>query len=270
MHLTYQLHIRTASPVWLDVRFAYQLLTKAFDATAVCIGGRSASSLDGHMSADDLISDTAHAAIQLMIVTGRLRGGSMISENELRETLNCGRTPIREALQRLQIEGFVEIHPRRGVLVTTVDIHQQLDLLEVRRPLEDLMVRLAALRASEAERRQMLELADSLEAAVRTGDRERYFGINTHTHAVEARATGNAMLQKTIGQVHLLSRRFWYAFITSDETFSIAAQHHCAVLRAVANGDPEAAAARASDLLDHLEKVTHDTINRTAARPLNY
>ena len=56
---------------------------------------------DSDRQEPELISDVAYAAIQNLIVTGRLKGGSMISENELREQLNCGRTPIREALLRL-------------------------------------------------------------------------------------------------------------------------------------------------------------------------
>lgn len=210
----------------------------------------------------ELISDAAYAAIQNLIVTGRLRGGSMISENELREQLNCGRTPIREALQRLKLEGFVEIHPRRGVLVTTIDIRQQLELLEVRRPLEDTMVRLAARRATAEQRQQMRQLADELEAAVSRDDRDKYFGINRATHEIEAEATKNSMLIKTVRQVHTLSRRFWYSFITASDSFAEAAVFHCAVLRSIAEGDGDAAAANAGKLMDYLERVTREAIER--------
>lgn len=208
-----------------------------------------------------LISDTAYAAIQNLIVTGQLRGGAMISENELREQLDCGRTPIREALQRLQLEGFVEIHPRRGVIVTTIDIRQQLELLEVRRPLEITMVRLAAQRADAGQRQRMRELADELETAVQQDDRHRYFGINRATHELEAAAAKNAMLARTIGQIHSLSRRFWYSFITSSENFAEAARFHCAVLRAIAGGDPESATQNAHLLLDYLDRITRQTID---------
>ena len=63
------------------------------------------------------LAEGAYRAIEEMIVTRQLRPGSMVSENQLSEQLGCGRTPIREALQRLKFEGYVEIHPRRGVLV---------------------------------------------------------------------------------------------------------------------------------------------------------
>jgi DNA-binding GntR family transcriptional regulator len=208
----------------------------------------------------DLISDTAYAAIQNMIVTGQLRGGAMISENELRAELACGRTPIREALQRLQLEGFVEIHPRRGVLVTTIDVRQQLELLEVRRPLEVTMVRLAAERADSAQRKSMRDLADALETAVLHEDRDRYFGINRATHEIEAAAAQNLMLARTIGQIHSLSRRFWYSFITSSTDFADAAHLHCSVMRAIAAGDAEEAVRNANLLLDYLDRVTRQTI----------
>jgi DNA-binding GntR family transcriptional regulator len=208
----------------------------------------------------DLISDAAYAAIQNMIVTGKLRGGAMISENELRAELACGRTPIREALQRLKLEGFVEIHPRRGVLVTTIDVRQQLELLEVRRPLEITMVRLAAQRADAEQRQHMLDLADALEAAVKRDDRTQYFGINRAIHEIEAAAANNSMLARTIGQVHSLSRRFWYSFITSSADFAEAAHLHCSVLRAVARGDAEDAAHNANLLLDYLDRITRQTI----------
>ncbi|MET3925719.1 GntR family transcriptional regulator [Devosia sp. 2618] len=213
-------------------------------------------------AAPELISDTAYVAIQNLIVTGRLRPGSMISENELREELNCGRTPIREALQRLKLEGFVEIHPRRGALVTTINLRQQLELLEVRRPLEDIMVRLAARRATPDQRERMRLLANELEAAVDRDDRDKYFGINRATHEIEAEATKNAMLIKTISQVHTMSRRFWYSFITASDSFADAAGLHCKVLRAISDGDGDEAAQNAHLLLDYLERVTKDAIER--------
>jgi DNA-binding GntR family transcriptional regulator len=212
--------------------------------------------------ASELIADQAYAEIQRLIVTGALRPGALVSESALSEQIDCGRTPIREALQRLQLEGFVEIHPRRGALVTTFDIHKQLELIETRRPLELLMVQLAARRADADTRREMLKLADDLEAAVHDDDRGRYFGINKATHDIEAEAAKNPTLEKIMANVHALSRRFWYTFITDSKFFSGAAEYHCNVLRAIARSDTEAAVENAGKLMGYLEKVTLDTIAR--------
>ena len=109
---------------------------------------------------------SAYRAIEELIVTQRLRPGSMISENQLAEQLGCGRTPVREALQRLQFEGYVEIHPRRGVLVAPIDVVKQLELLEVRGPMEKLVVAARGRRAPPTEERAaMRALADEIRAA---------------------------------------------------------------------------------------------------------
>ncbi len=133
------------------------------------------------------LAESAYLAIEKMIVTQSLRPGSMISENQLSEQLGCGRTPIREALQRLKFEGYVEIHPRRGVLVAPIDVLKQLELLEVRRPLERLVVRLAAERASDAERLEMHALAGEITAAAAAGNALRYLSATRTIHATEAR-----------------------------------------------------------------------------------
>src|SRR5690242_20671608 len=127
----------------------------------------------GDQTAESL-SEAAYRMIEELIVTQRLRPGSMLSENGLREQLGCGRTPVREALQRLRFEGYVEIHPRRGVLVAPIDVLKQLELLEVRRPLERLVVRLAAERALPIEREEMRTLAAEIVAAAAAGDADRY------------------------------------------------------------------------------------------------
>jgi DNA-binding GntR family transcriptional regulator len=107
---------------------------------------------------EQLLADVAFVQIEEMIITRRLPPGSMISEGQLAVELEMGRTPVREALQRLRQIGFVEMLPRRGTLVAGVDIRQQLELLEVRRPLEELVVRMAALRATPEERTNLRRL----------------------------------------------------------------------------------------------------------------
>ncbi len=206
------------------------------------------------------MTDAAYDIIQRMIVTGEIRPHQLISESELGRSLNCGRTPIREALQRLKFEGFVEVLPRRGILVTAADVTGQLELLEMRRPLEKLVVTLAAKRAKPAQRQEMLRLADQLEQAIAQTDISRYLDINKLIHEIQAEATGNRFLTSQITVVHNLSRRFWYAFITDNTRFEDAAAHHAATLRCIAAGEGEAATVHSQALLDLLEKATRDAI----------
>lgn len=117
-------------------------------------------------------------------------------------------------------------------------------------------------RATPDQRDRMLLLADELAAAVLRDDREKYLGINRATHEIEAEATRNAMLIKTISQVHTMSRRFWYSFITGSDNFADAVELHCNVLKAIEAGDGDEAAHNAQLLLDYLERVTRDAIER--------
>jgi DNA-binding GntR family transcriptional regulator len=217
-------------------------------------------------AAAESLSEVAYRAIEEMIVTRQLRPGSMISENQLSEQLGCGRTPIREALQRLKFEGFVEIHARRGVLVAPIDVVKQLELLEVRRPLELLAVRLAAVRALERERAEMQVLAQEIGAAAAATDAVRYLHATQAIHEAVPRAAHNSVLASSIGVIHSLSRRFWYAMNEDATGVPEHSEIHAAILFAIIAGDADAAAVSANLLIDHLEKLTRGALELRTTR----
>ncbi len=82
------------------------------------------------------LTDRAYGELEERIVTLQLEPGAVLSETTLAQQLGFGRTPVREALQRLAREGLVVIFPRRGILVSEIDVKRQLALLEVRRERE--------------------------------------------------------------------------------------------------------------------------------------
>ncbi|RWL92940.1 MAG: GntR family transcriptional regulator [Mesorhizobium sp.] len=207
------------------------------------------------------MAEKAYRRIEEMIVMRELQPGTMISEAQMGTELGCGRTPVREALQRLKLEGYVDVHPRRGALVTSVDVLKQLELLEVRRSLEDLMARLASLRATGAERRRLLALATEITVAAETGSRLDFYSANKEIHELTAQATHNETFVKTIGPVHGLSRRFWYAYI-GEEQLRTAAKLHADVVTSVAHNDANAAVGNVEKLMDFLESLTRMAIDR--------
>src|SRR5215831_5167229 len=97
-----------------------------------------------HIADDASLTEKAYREIEEQIVTLRLQPGQILSESGLAKYLDIGRTPVREALQQLAREGLVTILPRRGVIVSEINIRNQLELLRVRREVERLMARLAA------------------------------------------------------------------------------------------------------------------------------
>ncbi|RAI43474.1 GntR family transcriptional regulator [Rhodoplanes roseus] len=213
-----------------------------------------------HHGSTDTIAETAYRRIEDMIVRRELPPGSMISENQLADELGCGRTPIREALQRLRLEGFVEIHPRRGVLVSPIDVRRQLELLEVRRALDTRVASLAAARATGAERTEMRRLAAEMKDAARHRDTIRYLAANRAVHGIKAAATRNGVMETMLAAINGLSRRFWYSYVEDTDAFREAAELHSAILIAIADGDAAAAVLAADALLDFLERLTRAAI----------
>lgn len=207
------------------------------------------------------LAEQAYRLIEEMIVTQELPPGTMISEGELGEQLECGRTPIREALQRLKLEGYIEVHPRRGALVTSADVMRQLELLEVRRPLEDTMIRLATARATAPERTRLSELGTAIMRAADCKDQHSFYNANKEIHSACAAATHNETLIKAISPIHGLSRRFWYTYIGQDQLLD-AAKLHSSVVLAVSCKEEAAARQRSANLMDYLEELTKATIER--------
>jgi DNA-binding GntR family transcriptional regulator len=194
-----------------------------------------------------------------MIVTLRIAPGAAVSEAELSGELGIGRTPIREALQRLAREGLVSIMPRRGILVSGIDVKRQLRLLEVRRELERLIARSAARRATDSERKQLRELARAFEESARVNDDVAFMRTDREFNTLCSNAAHNEFAAGAMSLMHSLSRRFWYNHYKQAADMPLTAKLHAGIARAIAKGDEDAAAAASDRLLGAIEKFTRDT-----------
>jgi DNA-binding GntR family transcriptional regulator len=209
-----------------------------------------------------LLSEKAYRQIEEMIVMRRFPPGSMISENQLSAELGCGRTPIREALLRLKLEGFIDIHPRRGALVLPVDIAKQLELLEVRRPLETLTAELGCRRATDAQRERMRQLGAEIVEAARSGMDARYFQLLRAIHELRTETTRNAVLIQSMRVIYGLSRWFWYSYLNEKAALSATAQLHRNLLDAMASGDVQASVAASDEVVNYVARLTQGEIDR--------
>jgi DNA-binding GntR family transcriptional regulator len=194
-----------------------------------------------------------------MIVTLRIAPGAAVSEQELAGNLGMGRTPIREALQRLAREGLVAILPRRGILVSAIDVKRQLRLLEVRRELERLVARSAARRATDDERARFKEVARAFEESARVNDDVAFMRTDREFNELCSEASHNEFAAGAMSLMHSLSRRFWYNHYKQAADMPLTAKLHANIARAIARGDEEAAATASGKLLDAIEKFTRDT-----------
>lgn len=212
------------------------------------------------------MTDEAFEKIERMIVLQEIAPGSLISEKQLTEATGIGRTPVREALQRLARDRMVEIHPQRGVLVPPSSIEAQLKLLELRRNLEPFAVRLAAERASAEQR----DRATALMTRARSLDipLEDFPLFLRDAHDLIVAAAHNEFLSVAMAPLQGLSRRFWFSHLSKPVAdVAEAATLHAAVLEAVAIGDVGAAADASIALNDYLVRFAYATLPQQGSRP---
>jgi DNA-binding GntR family transcriptional regulator len=187
-------------------------------------------------------SEEAYLRIRDRIVSLDLAPGSVVQEARLREELDIGRTPIREALQRLAWENLVKSVPHRGTFVTNVNITDLARITEVRVVLEGHAARLAAERAGTADRAAIATLLEEVESErTKDGsprlDQRELMRLDQRIHRQIYRASRNSFLESTLERYFNLSLRLWFMVIDREVRLREAVEEHAALLRAILAGD---------------------------------
>ena len=206
------------------------------------------------------LAEKAYCILEEKIVTLELKPGAVLSELALSQLLGIGRTPVREALHRLGREGLVTVLPRRGILVASLDLREQLQMLEVRREIERLMARKSAERANAQERAAFRRIGSEMPASARQGDAIRFMRLDQEFNRLLVQAARNKFLTQSIALVAGLSRRFWFMHNQRQPDLRTTAARHAAVARAIANADGDSAAKHSDKLMDHIRSITLDAL----------
>ncbi len=185
----------------------------------------------------ETLTEQAYRVIEEQIVTLRLKPGDFLSEQMLSASYGFGRTPIREALQRLAREGLITIIPRKGILVSDINPRRQLLVLEVRRELE------------------------RLHQAAKTNDDIAFMRLDREHNALVLEAAHNDYATRAMKLLQGLSRRFWYMHYREAADLPLCARLHANQARAIARGDGEAAARASDKLMDYVENFTRATVS---------
>jgi DNA-binding GntR family transcriptional regulator len=192
------------------------------------------------------LAEQAYRSIRDQLVILDIRPGAPIQDDELARSLGVGRTPVREALKRLESERLVIAYPRRGTFATEVNITDLGHISEVRRQLEPAAADAAARRANAEDRASLAALLDELESsAVRRPASEHLMRLDMRVHRAIYAATHNPYLEDTLVRYDNLATRIWCLFI--DDRLPGLAGHvdeHGPLLRAIIDAD----AAKASEL----------------------
>jgi len=198
------------------------------------------------------LADQAYHAIRGLIVSLELAPGAVIDERQLVERLAIGRTPVREALRRLAQERLVEVYPRRGMFVSGVDVRELARLSEVREVLEPEAARLAAERATDADRRELGALLAELDT---TGG--ELMALDERIHRAVYRAAHNDLLEATLEQYYVLALRIWSMALDRAHDLEEAVEEHRALLEAIRSGDAERAADTMRAHVQNFEQAMH-------------
>jgi DNA-binding GntR family transcriptional regulator len=205
------------------------------------------------------LAERAYLAIRGLIVSLELPPGSVLNERALIERLGIGRTPVREALRRLAQERLVEVFPRRGMIVTTVEIRDLASLSEIRSVLEAEAARLAAERATSAEREELGALIEELDRHD-ARDQRALMAFDERIHRTIYRCAHNTFLAETLEEYYVLALRIWHLALEQAAELEAAVQEHRDLLVAIRDGDGERAARIIRTHVDDFESAMHQVL----------
>lgn len=190
---------------------------------------------------------SAYEAIKAMIITGQLTPGRRVTELELTEQLQVSRTPVREALNRLQRDGLVIERPRTGFAVVQFDETMLREVFDLRAELDAYATRLAVERITPDELLELVVLLDSCDDLARNDPtphgRMAEMELGMDLHRMIARLSGNAMLADVLEGLLVKCQVFVWMELTQLDEFRTAREDHRAIVEAIAAGDAEKACA---------------------------
>ena len=185
--------------------------------------------------------DDATQALRDAILSGRLSAGSRLRQTDLAARLGISRTPIREALGRLQQEGLIELLPHGGVRVALLNLNEAVELYDLREVLDGLAARLAAHRADEAALGKIQKALGRMAQCLERRDPNQWFGAHVVFHEEILRASGNKRLQSLSAVVRLSIRHFHPLLLRTENRLADAYREHRGIYEAIAAHDAEAA-----------------------------
>lgn len=208
------------------------------------------------------LAERAYRAIRDGLVMLEIRPGAPINEEQLAQSLGVGRTPVREALKRLQYERLITAYPRRGTFATEVNITDLAHISEVRQELEPLAAAQASRRATTADRATLSALRQELASAADFGrhDASELMNLDLQVHRAIYAATHNPYLEDTLVRHDNLATRIWCLFIDRLSDMAGHIKEHGPLIDAIVAGEPEQAAQLARSHVEDFERAIREAI----------
>ena len=200
------------------------------------------------------LRDVVFNTLRQAILTGDLKPGERLMEIHLADKLGVSRTPIREAIHKLELEGLVTVIPRRGAEVAQITEKSMKDVLEVRRALDALCVELACDRITGDGMDALKEACDNFELSIKTKDFRKIAQADVALHDIIVRATGNQRLIQLINNLSEQMYRYRFEYIKDESQHERLIEEHRMIYESIMAKDSAAAAEAARIHIDNQEK----------------
>lgn len=201
------------------------------------------------------LRDVVFNTLRQAILTGELKPGERLMEIHLANRLGVSRTPIREAIHKLELEGLVTMIPRRGAEVAQITEKSMSDVLEVRRALDALCAELACDRITEAGLESLRQSCDAFEAAVKTSDAKKIAQADVALHDIIVQATGNQRLIQLVNNLSEQMYRYRFEYIKDSSQHENLVEEHRIIYQSIVGKDKETAAEAARTHIDNQKKA---------------
>jgi DNA-binding GntR family transcriptional regulator len=210
-----------------------------------------------------LLSEDIAESIKTAIIKGKFRPGEKISEGELAESMGISRTPLREAFRKLENEGFIEIIPRKGAVVTEIDADETYHLYEIKSTLEGLAARLACVNMQDKDLDKLGKINKELRELIDKNDFEAFYKAHTRFHEGFVKLSGNRRLIQIISNLNDHFKRFGIVSLALPGQYESAIRQHEKIIAAFRKGDEKLVEERVRDnvmtggkvLIDHLAET---------------
>lgn len=198
------------------------------------------------------LREIVYEELKRQILTGEVVPGTRMMEVELADDMGVSRTPVREAIRKLEKEGLVTIEPRKGAYASNISVKDMEDILEVREDLEGLAAFLAAARITDEQKVALNEANENYSKAVMSGDTEEIIHYDELFHKLVVQCSGNKTLIQMVETVQELALRFRYLYYDDFSRYEKMPMEHKEISEAVLSGNGESARVAADN---HIKKL---------------
>lgn len=204
------------------------------------------------------LREIVYEELKRQILVGEIAPGTRMMEVELADEMGVSRTPVREAIRKLEKEGLVTIEPRRGAYASDISIKDMLDVLAVRENLEGMAAALAAEKVTEEEKVDFIKATEAYENAIKSGNTEEIIKCDEFFHQLIVSYSGNKTLIQLLSQVQELALRFRYIYYDDFSRYEKMPKEHEEIEQAILSEDTHRARIVAQEHVSKLRQFVID------------